>query len=183
MQCHLTPLQGLLLLSPAVHADARGHFFESFNAKVFKQLTGIQPEFVQTNESLSRRGVLRGLHWQVAPRAQGKLVRVSHGAVYDVAVDLRESEGTFGQWYGVELSASNRLQLWIPPGFAHGFLTLTETATTSYQITEYYSPEHEHAIAWNDPILNIDWPLRRLGLSVPLLSEKDAQAGSFERLK
>ncbi len=177
------PLPGLLVLQPKVYVDERGHFMECFQAQDFKQASGQQPEFVQTNESLSKRGVLRGLHWQAAPKSQGKLVRVSHGAIYDVAVDLRESEGTFGQWYGLELSASNHLQLWIPPGFAHGFLTLSDTAVTSYQVTDFHSPEHEQCLLWSDPILNIDWPLRKLGLTAPVLSEKDAQAMPFERLK
>lgn len=177
------PLPGLLVLQPKVYVDERGHFMECFQSNDFKKLSGWQPDFVQTNESLSRRGVLRGLHWQTAPKAQGKLVRVSHGAIYDVAVDLRESEGTFGQWYGLELSAGNHLQLWIPPGFAHGFLTLSETAVTSYQVTEFHSPAHEQCLLWSDPILNIDWPLRKLGLAAPVLSEKDAQATPFERLK
>ncbi|MBA4316378.1 MAG: dTDP-4-dehydrorhamnose 3,5-epimerase [Alcaligenaceae bacterium] len=182
MNCNLTPLNGLLLLTPTVYTDARGHFFESFNTKTFKQVAGIQPEFVQTNESLSKRGVLRGLHWQTAPKAQGKLVRVVHGAVFDVAVDLRENSETFGQWYGCELSSTNHIQLWIPPGFAHGFLTLTDTAITSYQVTEHHSPEHEHCLAWNDPVLNIDWPLKQAGVAKPTLSPKDEQGVAFTSL-
>ncbi len=176
------PLPGLLVLQPKVFSDARGHFMECFQARDFQQVSGVQPGFVQTNESLSRRGVLRGLHWQTAPRAQGKLVRVSHGVIYDVAVDLRHSEGTFGQWYGLVLSAENHQQLWIPPGFAHGFLTLSETAVTSYQVTAFHSPECERCLLWNDPVLNIDWPLRELGLSKPIVSEKDAQALPLDRL-
>lgn len=182
MKCNFTPLPGLLLLTPLVYADARGHFFESFNAKTFKQVAGIQPDFVQANESLSKRGVLRGLHWQTPPKAQGKLVRVVHGAVFDVAVDLRENSETFGQWYGCELSDQNHVQLWIPPGFAHGFLTLTDTAITSYQVTEHHSPEHEHCLAWNDPVLNIAWPLKRAGVAHPTLSPKDEQGGAFTSL-
>jgi dTDP-4-dehydrorhamnose 3,5-epimerase len=182
VQCNPTHLNGLLLLTPAVYADARGHFFESYNAQTFRQVAGIQPEFVQTNESLSKRGVLRGLHWQRAPRAQGKLVRVVHGAVFDVAVDLRENSETFGHWYGCELSDANHVQLWIPPGFAHGFLTLSSTAITSYQVTEHHSPEHEQCLAWNDPVLNIDWPLKRAAVTRPTLSPKDAQGMLFTEL-
>ena len=183
MKCSLTPLQGLLLITPSVYVDARGHFFESFNATTFKQVAGIQPDFVQTNESLSRRGVLRGLHWQMAPRAQGKLVRVVCGAVFDVAVDLRDNSTTFGQWYGCELSDENHAQLWIPPGFAHGFLTLTDIAITSYQVTEHHSPEHEKCLAWNDPLLNIDWPLNTAGVAQPILSLKDGQGIALTELR
>jgi dTDP-4-dehydrorhamnose 3,5-epimerase len=179
MKCDLTPLQGLLLITPTVHTDTRGHFFESFNSTTFKQVVGFQPSFVQTNESLSKRGVLRGLHWQVAPRAQGKLVRVVYGAVFDVAVDLRHDSATFGQWYGCELSDENHMQLWIPTGFAHGFLTLSDAAITSYQVTEHHSPEHEKCMAWNDPMLSIDWPLRKAGVAQPVLSLKDAQGMAF----
>jgi dTDP-4-dehydrorhamnose 3,5-epimerase len=182
MNCNLTPLKGLLLLTPVVYTDPRGHFFESFNTRVFKQVTGVQPEFVQTNESLSKRGVLRGLHWQTAPKAQGKLVRVVHGAVFDVAVDLRENSETFGQWYGCELSDTNHVQLWVPPGFAHGFLTLTDTAITSYQVTEHHSLAHECCLAWNDPVLNIEWPLRRAAVARPLLSPKDSAGMAFTEL-
>lgn len=182
MKCHTTPLNGLLLLTPTVYTDTRGHFFESFNAKTYRRIAGIQPDFVQTNESLSRRGVLRGLHWQTAPKAQGKLVRVVYGAVFDVAVDLRENSETFGQWYGCELSDENHAQLWIPQGFAHGFLTLTETAITSYQVTEHHSPDHEQCLAWNDPVLNIEWPLKRAGVAQPIVSPKDADGLAFTEL-
>ena len=183
MKCNVTPLKDLLLLTPSVYADERGHFFESFNAKTFKQVAGIAPGFVQTNESLSKRGVLRGLHWQTRPKAQGKLVRVVCGAVFDVAVDLRENSDTFGQWFGCELSDKNHVQLWIPPGFAHGFLTLTESAITSYQVTKHHSPEHERCMAWNDPVLNIDWPLKQAGVEQPTLSPRDAQGLAFAELK
>ena len=174
MQCNPTPLQGLLLLTPTVYTDARGHFFESFNAKTFKQVAGIQPEFVQTNESLSKRGVLRGLHWQTAPKAQGKLVRVVYGAVFDVAVDLRENSETFGQWYGCELSSTNHIQLWIPPGFAHGFLTLEDETVFFYKVTNYYNKESEGCIAYNSKDLGINW-----GIENPILSEKDKNASTF----
>lgn len=183
MQCHFTPLDGLLLLKPTLHVDARGHFFESFNSKKFKQVTSFQPEFVQINESLSKRGVLRGLHWQSPPKAQGKLIRVVHGCVFDVAVDLREKSETFGQWHGCELSGNNHFQLWIPPGFAHGFLTLTETAITCYQVTEHHSPNHEQCLAWNDPVLNIHWPLKQAGVTHPTLSLKDSKGIAFLELK
>ncbi|HEX4879557.1 MAG TPA: dTDP-4-dehydrorhamnose 3,5-epimerase [Limnobacter sp.] len=176
MICKPTSLQDLLLLCPKVHADDRGHFFESFNAQVFEALTGLKPDFVQTNESLSHRGVLRGLHWQAAPAAQGKLVRVVQGCVFDVAVDVRPQSATFGKWFGCQLSHTNHLQLWIPPGFAHGFLTLSQMAIVSYQVTAYHSPAHERCLQWNDPTLGIDWPLQEAGVQFPVLSGKD-QAG------
>lgn len=175
MKSETLPLQGLLLLTPSVYTDDRGHFFESFNHEIFTQLTGLQTEFVQTNQSFSKRGVLRGLHWQASPRTQGKLIRAVHGAVFDVVVDLREKSDTFACWYGCELNDQNNLQLWIPPGFAHGFLTLTDTATTIYQVTDHYSPEHERCLVWHDPFLNIAWPLPKAGVSAPLLSKKDVQ--------
>ena len=174
MQCNPTPLQGLLLLTPTVYTDARGHFFESFNAKTFKQVAGIQPEFVQTNESLSKRGVLRGLHWQTAPKAQGKLVRVVHGAVFDVAVDVRPESETFGQWVSVTLSAENFHQLYIPPGLAHGFCVLSDVAQFEYKCTDYYDPDGEVSIRWDDPDIAIDWPIK-----APVLSAKDADGVSL----
>ncbi|HEX4918365.1 MAG TPA: dTDP-4-dehydrorhamnose 3,5-epimerase [Limnobacter sp.] len=173
MICTPTPLDGLLLLTPRVHTDTRGHFFESFNARTFEELTGLRPAFVQTNESLSHRGVLRGLHWQTEPCAQGKLVRVVHGCVFDVAVDLRKNSPTFGQWFACELSDMNHLQLWIPPGFAHGFLTLSNTAITSYQVTAHRSALHEHCLQWDDPHVDIAWPLASAGVKKPTLSAKD----------
>jgi len=182
MNLQTTPLQGLLVLTPNVHRDARGYFLESFNSKTFKQLTGLQPEFVQTNESLSTKGVLRGLHWQESPKAQGKLVRLVAGAVFDVVVDLRSDSETFGQWFGCELNAVNQMQLWIPAGFAHGFLTLSDQAILNYQVTDFHSPEHERCLAWNDPVLNIDWPLKKLGISAPVVSAKDADGIAFTEL-
>ena len=166
-----TPLSvpGLVLLEPAVFGDARGFFFESFNRRAFAEATGQNPDFVQDNHSRSARGVLRGLHYQLSPRAQGKLVRVAHGEVFDVAVDIRRNSPSFGQWAGVRLSAENKQQLWIPPGFAHGFLVLSESAEFLYKTTDYYSPEHERCIAWNDLQIGIDWPLQ----SAPQLSAKD----------
>lgn len=173
MKLTATAIADVLIIEPKVFGDARGFFFESFNQQAFKQATGLGMEFVQDNHSRSEKGVLRGLHYQVA-QAQGKLVRVASGVVFDVAVDLRRSSGTFGQWVGVELSESNRRQLWIPPGFAHGFLTLSDSADFLYKTTDYYNPEHERCIAWNDPALSIRWPL---GAVPPKLSIKD-QAGS-----
>jgi len=167
-----TPLDGLLVLEPRVFGDDRGFFFESFNAKRFAELTGITAEFVQDNHSRSAKGVLRGLHYQIQ-QAQGKLVRASAGAVFDVAVDIRKSSPTFGQWYGCELSAENKRQLWIPPGFAHGFVTLSDGAEFLYKTTDYWAPEHERAILWNDPAIGIQWPALD---AAPLLSGKDQVA-------
>lgn len=167
-------LDGVLLLEPKVFGDSRGFFFESYNAKAIEKLTGLgSASFVQDNHSRSERGVLRGMHYQLAPFAQGKLVRVSEGAVFDVAVDLRRSSPFFGQWYGAELSGENHRQLWVPPGFGHGFLTLSEEAHFLYKTTNYYSPEHERSIGWADSDLAIDWPLSGL---TPQLSDKDAGA-------
>ena len=166
-----TPLAGLVLLEPRVFGDDRGFFYESFNARSFAELTGVQAAFVQDNHSRSAKNVLRGLHYQIE-QAQGKLVRVSSGAVFDVAVDLRKSSATFGQWYGVELSADNKRQLWIPPGFAHGFMVTSEHAEFLYKTTDYWAPEHERAVLWNDPAIGIAWPLD----GAPLLSAKDQAA-------
>ncbi len=171
MQVIHSELPGVLILEPKVFGDSRGFFYESFNARAFEQATGLEREFVQDNHSRSQRGVLRGLHYQVQ-QAQGKLVRVTAGEVYDVAVDLRRSSPSFGQWLGIHLSAENRRQLWIPEGFAHGFLVLSESAEFLYKTTDYYAPEHERCIRWDDPTLAIDWPLD----APPQLSTKD-QAG------
>ena len=165
-----TAIPDLLILAPKVFGDSRGFFFESFNAKNFAQATGLNVNFVQDNHSRSSKGVLRGLHYQVQ-QTQGKLVHVTQGAVFDVAVDIRKSSPTFGKWVGCELSASNHRQLWIPPGFAHGFLVLSESADTLYKTTDYYAPAHERCIAWNDPSIGINWPK---GIT-PLLSAKDQQ--------
>jgi dTDP-4-dehydrorhamnose 3,5-epimerase len=153
-----TTIPEVKIFEPRVFGDERGFFFESFNQKLFEEATGLKRQFVQDNHSKSVRGVLRGLHYQLPPMAQGKLVRVVQGEVYDVAVDIRQSSPTFGQWVGVHLSAENKRQLWIPEGFAHGFLTLSETAEFLYKTTNYYSPQDEGAIIWNDPQLAIDWP-------------------------
>lgn len=164
-----TELPEVLLLEPKVFGDARGYFFESYNQRDFAATTGVDTHFVQDNHSRSARGVLRGLHYQIQ-HAQGKLVRVVEGEVYDVAVDLRRSSAHFGRWTGVHLSADNKRQLWIPPGFAHGFLVLSETAQFLYKTTEYWHPEHERSLLWNDPAIGIQWPLQ----DAPLLAAKDA---------
>ena len=160
----------VVLIEPQVFGDARGFFFESFNQKTFNEATGTNHPFVQDNHSRSSQGVLRGLHYQIQ-QPQGKLVRVARGKVWDVAVDIRKSSPTFGQWVGAELSEDNQHQLWVPPGFAHGFVVLSESADFLYKTTDYYAPEHERCIAWNDPQLAIDW--RYAG--EPRLSAKDAQ--------
>ena len=165
----------VILFTPKVFGDDRGFFFESFNQNTFAQHTGLQRNFVQDNHSKSQQGVLRGLHYQLPPKAQGKLVRVVQGEVFDVAVDIRKSSPTFGQWVGALLSADNKQQMWIPEGFAHGFVTLSETAEFLYKTTDFYSPEHERCIAWNDPAIGIDWNF----LQAPLLSGKDLQGSAF----
>lgn len=166
-----TPLEGLLVLEPRVFGDDRGYFFESFNARRFAELTGVTAPFVQDNHSRSAKGVLRGLHYQIQ-QAQSKLVRVTEGAVFDVAVDLRKSSPTFGQWFGTELSAENKRQLWIPAGFAHGFVVTSDVASFLYKTTDYWAPEHERAVRWDDPAIGIDWPLD----GEPQLSGKDLAA-------
>lgn len=170
-----TPLDGVLLLEPKVFGDERGFFYESFNARAFEALTGVRTTFVQDNHSRSGRGVLRGLHYQVR-QPQGKLVRVVAGEVWDVAVDLRRSSPTFGRSFGHPLSAENRLQLWIPAGFAHGFVVLSESADFLYKTTDYWAPEHERCIAWDDPDLAVEWPL---GGATPVVSAKDAAGVRF----
>jgi len=171
MQALPTALPGVLLLEPRVFGDERGFFFESFNAKTFAAATGVTADFVQDNHSRSRRGVLRGLHYQIR-QPQGKLVRVVAGEVFDVAVDLRRTSPTFGRWEGFRLSEQNRRMLWVPAGFAHGFLVLSESADFLYKTTDYYAPEHERCLLWDDPALGIDWPLP--GGTAPSLSAKDA---------
>ncbi|MEX8497802.1 MAG: dTDP-4-dehydrorhamnose 3,5-epimerase [Leptothrix ochracea] len=163
----------VLIFEPRVFGDARGHFFESWNQRTFNQAVGHEVTFVQDNQSRSQRGVLRGLHFQRAPHAQGKLVRVTSGAVFDVAVDIRPESPHFGRWVGVELSADNHRQLWMPPGFAHGFLTLSDSAEFLYKTTDYYAPKSEGSVRWNDPAIGIEWP--DLGV-LPLLATKDAEA-------
>jgi dTDP-4-dehydrorhamnose 3,5-epimerase len=167
-----TALPEVLVLEPRVFGDARGFFFESYNRRDFLAATGVDAEFVQDNHSRSARGVLRGIHYQLV-RPQGKLVRVSTGSVWDLAVDLRRGSPRFGQWAGVELSADNRRQLWVPPGFGHAFLTLSEHAEFLYKTTDYWFPEHERTLLWNDPALGIEWPLD--AAAPPQLAAKDAQ--------
>ncbi|MBB4170525.1 dTDP-4-dehydrorhamnose 3,5-epimerase [Rhizobium sp. BK538] len=172
-----TPLEiaDVLLVEPTVYGDDRGFFFESFNQARFNAAVGRDVSFVQDNHSKSAKGVLRGLHYQIR-RPQGKLVRVVDGTVFDVAVDMRKGSPTFGKWVGENLSADNKRQLWIPPGFAHGFLVLSDCAQFLYKTTDFYSPENERAVIWNDRDLNIAWPIK----GAPLLSEKDAMASTFE---
>ena len=166
-----TAIPGVLIIEPKVFGDARGFFFESFNQKAFNDATGTDHQFVQDNHSRSAKGVLRGLHYQVT-QPQGKLVRVVRGAVFDVAVDIRPDSPAFGRWVGVELTEDNHKQMWVPPGLAHGFLVLTETADFLYKTTDYYAPEFERCIAWDDPAVGIEWPLEGLQ---PKLSAKDLQ--------
>jgi len=168
MQAVATGLPGVLILEPKVFGDERGFFFESHNRRAFHKATGIDIEFVQDNHSRSRKNVLRGLHYQVR-QAQGKLVRVIAGEVWDVAVDLRKASAAFGKWTGFALSAESKRLAWIPPGFAHGFLVVSETAEVLYKTTDYYAPEHERTLLWNDPALGIDWPLA----GAPILADKD----------
>ncbi|EIT69040.1 dTDP-4-dehydrorhamnose 3,5-epimerase [Hydrocarboniphaga effusa] len=172
-----TALPDVFIIEPRVFGDARGFFFESFNQNAFREGTGVTMDFVQDNHSRSSRGVLRGIHYQMV-QPQGKLVRVSAGEVFDVAVDLRKSSPHFGQWAGAILSAENKRQFWVPPGFGHGFVVLSESADFLYKTTDFYAPEHERAIAWNDPELAIDWRLPE-GLT-PSLSAKDAAAPLFK---
>ena len=168
MQIQTTAIPDLLIIEPKVFGDERGFFFESFNERRFTELTGVKTNFVQDNHSKSARNVLRGLHYQIQ-QAQGKLVRVIAGEVFDVAVDIRKSSPTFGHWVGVTLSADNKRQLWIPEGFAHGFVVTSESAEFLYKTTDYWAPEHERSILWNDPAIGIRWPTD----VEPLLSGKD----------
>lgn len=177
MQATPLAIPEVVLLEPRVFGDERGFFFESFNQRAFEQATGLQRVFVQDNHSRSRQGVLRGLHYQLPPKAQGKLVRVVQGEVFDVAVDIRRSSPTFGKWAGEVLSAANKRQLWIPEGFAHGFITLSETAEFLYKTTDFYSPEHERCIIWNDPDLAINWQYPHQ----PQLAAKDQQCTPFRQ--
>ncbi len=169
-------LPEVVLFIPRVFGDERGFFFESFNAREFTIATGLCPDFVQDNHSKSLKGVLRGLHYQLPPHAQGKFVRVVQGEVFDVAVDIRKSSSTFGKWVGAFLSAENKHQLWIPPGFAHGFLTLSDSAEFLYKTTSLYAPEFERCIQWNDSVINIEWPYD----GEPCLSAKDRCGKPFE---
>ncbi len=171
MKVQQTSIPDVLILEPRVFADERGFFFESWNARAWREATGLERSFVQDNHSQSRRGVVRGLHYQLR-RVQGKLVRAVAGEIFDVAVDLRRGSATFGQWVGARLSAGNRLQMWIPEGFAHGFVALDDSAEVLYKTTDYYSREDERCLRWDDPDLAIDWP----DAGAALLSAKDADA-------
>jgi len=174
-----TEIPDLLILEPKVFGDARGFFFESFNARIFEQATGIHASFVQDNHSRSVRGVLRGLHYQMNP-PQGKIVRATGGTVWDVAVDLRRSSPTFKRWLGVTLSDENKRMLWIPPGFGHGFVVLSERADFLYKTTAYYDQPSDRSLRWDDPAIGVQWPLDQLG-QPPVLSTKDMNATPFER--
>jgi dTDP-4-dehydrorhamnose 3,5-epimerase len=173
MQIQTTSIPDVVIIEPKVFGDERGFFYESFNARKFEELTGVRTNFVQDNHSKSAKNVLRGLHYQLQ-QTQGKLVRVVAGEVFDVAVDIRKSSPTFGQWVGVVLSAENNRQLWVPPGFAHGFMVTSESAQFLYKTTDYWAPEFERSILWNDPAIGIEWPLD----GAPMLSGKD-QAGKL----
>ena len=175
MKVTATAIPEVLILEPRIFGDDRGFFFESFNRQAFREATGLDVDFVQDNHSKSAKNVLRGLHYQLPPKAQGKLVRVVQGEVFDVAVDLRKGSKSFGKWVGETLSAENKKQMWIPPGFAHGFLTLSDTAEFLFKTTDYYAPEHERCIPWDDPAIGIAWPLD----GVPSLSAKDAAANEL----
>lgn len=178
MNISKTKIPDVLIIEPKVFGDERGFFYESYNHKKFEQAVGKEVNFVQDNHSKSTKGVLRGLHFQKAPYAQGKLVRCVVGEVFDVAVDIRENSDTYGQWVGIILSAENKRQLWIPEGFAHGFLVLSETAEFLYKATNYYHPESEGGVIWNDQCLNIDWPM----IEKMTCSEKDLKLLSLDKL-
>ncbi len=175
MQIKTTSLSGVLLIEPRVFGDSRGFFYESFNERAFLEKTGVDARFVQDNHSKSARGVLRGLHYQIR-HAQGKLVRVTRGAVLDVVLDIRRSSPTFGQWFSSVLSEENKLQMWIPPGFAHGFSVLEDDTEFLYKTTDYWMPEHERSILWCDPALAINWQLQ----DEPVMSEKDKRGTPFQ---
>ena len=173
-----TAIPDVKIFEPNVYGDERGYFMESYNRQIFNDAVGREVNFVQDNHSRSAKGVLRGLHYQIQ-QPQGKLVRVAAGRVFDVAVDIRQSSPTFGQWVGVELSAENHRQLWVPEGFAHGFYVLSESADFLYKTTDYYAPQHERCIIWNDETLGISWPVEE-GL-IPQVSDKDAQGAAYTK--
>ncbi len=175
MKIFQTKIPDVMLLEPDVFGDDRGFFYESFNQKIFNQCTGLNHQFVQDNHSRSSKNILRGLHYQIE-QPQGKLVRVVQGEVFDVVVDIRKKSVTFGQWTGEYLSAENKKMLWVPPGFAHGFVVLSDTAEFLYKTTDYYAPEHERCLIWNDPQINIKWPIDQS----PVLSEKDQKGVKLE---
>lgn len=175
-------MDGPLMITPQLFSDGRGMFFESWNQRCFDEAIGVKTIFVQDNHSRSNRGVLRGLHYQLDPEPQGKLVRCSMGVIFDVAVDLRRSSPTFGQWVGAELSAENRRQLWLPVGFAHGFLTLSEFSEVQYKVSGYWNQSCERSIRWDDPTLGITWPLAEAAVARPQLVERDASAPLLEQV-
>lgn len=177
MEFEQTHIEGVVLIKPRVFGDHRGYFYESYREDLYKQV-GIKGHFVQDNQSMSNKGILRGLHFQAPPHAQGKLVRVVKGAVLDVIVDIRSGSNTYGEHYSVELNETNKFQLWVPPGFAHGFLTLEDRTIFSYKCTDYYNHASEGAVYWSSPELGIDW-----GISDPILSEKDNVATHFSEFK
>jgi dTDP-4-dehydrorhamnose 3,5-epimerase len=174
-----TALPGVLIIEPKVFGDERGFFCETFNQRAFDAAVGMHVDFVQDNHSYSGRGVLRGLHYQLPPHAQGKLVRVVRGSVFDVAVDIRKGSATFGRWVGIELTDKNHKQVWIPEGFAHGFLVTSESADFLYKTTTYYAPQAEGCLRWNDPALAIQWPLQG---ATPVLAQRDAAAPLLSEL-
>ena len=171
--------KGPLLIKPDLFIDERGVFFESWNKKLFDEVTSKDINFVQDNESISFIGILRGLHFQLNPASQGKLVRTTHGKIFDVLVDLRKNSGTFLDWFGIEINEENNYQLWIPPGFAHGFLTLSDKARVCYKVTNYWSRKYERSLMWNEKKIGIKWPLNK---TLPKLSNKDSNASSLEYL-
>lgn len=175
-----TKIEDLYILEPRIFSDERGFFYESYNQKIFEDAIGSKINFVQDNHSSSEKGVLRGLHYQEEPHSQGKLVRCILGAVFDVAIDIRKKSATFGQWFGVHLSSENKRQLWIPSGFAHGFLVLSEKAEFVYKTTNYYHPGSDRGIIWNDPTLSINWPIEE---HEPILSKKDSCQPTFKSIK
>lgn len=177
MKSHSLSLKDVYLFEPAVHEDDRGAFFESFNTEKFRAATGLDPDFKQDNHSISKKGVLRGLHYQLPPFAQGKLVRVVRGAAFDVAVDIRSGSPTFGQWVGEVISAENRRQLWVPEGFAHGFLALEDGTEFLYKTTNLYNKASERSIVWNDPAINITWP----SIGDLVINQKDREAPTLDR--
>ncbi len=178
MKTEPTPLDGVLIIEPRVFADDRGFFFESYNKQAFAEATGFDGEFVQDNHSRSVRGVIRGLHYQVPPDEQGKLVRCTRGEVFDVAVDIRRSSPSFGQWTGAVLSEDNHRQLWVPAGFAHGFMAISDVAGVVYKTTAYHAPDSERSIRWDDPTIGIDWP----DVDVePILNERDLAAPTLDQ--
>ena len=176
-------IKELLILKPKINSDERGYFFESWNQKEFNEILGKEISFVQDNHSCSLIGVLRGLHFQISPKSQGKLVRCTKGSIFDVAVDIRKNSSTFSEWIGIELNEENKYQLWIPEGFAHGFLTLTDIAEVQYKTSNFYSKRDERSIRWNDPQLRIEWPLLKLNGQQVSLSNKDLEAPYLSQYK